>query len=43
MASAEHIATYDRRADILERRPQHVVVCSRFTAIRVSMNRAKSL
>jgi hypothetical protein len=43
MASAEHIATHDRRADILERFPQHVVVCSRFTAIRVSMHRAKSL
>jgi dihydrofolate reductase len=28
------------RADILGRFPQHVVVCSRFTAIRVSMNRA---
>jgi hypothetical protein len=41
--SAEHIATHDRRADILERFPQYVVVGSCFPATSVSVNRSKRL
>jgi hypothetical protein len=43
VASAEHIATHDRSADVLERVPQYVVVCSRLAATRVTVNRSKRL
>ena len=41
VASAEHIATHDRRADILKRLPQYIVVYSCFPATHVTVNRSK--
>src|SRR6266511_961647 len=38
----EHVATHDRRAKILERLAQHVIVDSRFAAACVAVQRAKS-
>src|SRR5262245_17800535 len=43
VASAEHIATYDRRSNIFKCFPQYVVICSGFSATHVAVNRSKGL